>query len=200
MFTSAAVATLDVDMNLDPAMVRIMVSAAAYQSNRLARSLKLHGADREDVEQEVLLILVERHRYFDASRGPWTPFVHRIANQAVQQIADRLIRDRRLYAWEAPMSDGDDDDGFTDPLDQVGDPAVLTADDLCYCGAVVRFASTLPDDLVPVLEAALAGDGSFGDVQRESGLTSSEFHRRLRELRYRLITAGLVPRRLLTTR
>ncbi len=199
MFTSAAVA-FDIETSLDPAMVRVMVSAAAYQSRRLTRSLKLQGADREDVEQEVLLILVERHRYFDASRGPWTPFVHRIANQAVQQIADRLMRDRRLYAWEAPMSDGDDEHGNTDPLDQVGDPAVLTADDLCYCAAVVRFASTLPDDLVPVFEAALAGDGSFGDVQRDSGLTSSEFHRRLRELRYRLVTAGLAPRQLLTTR
>lgn len=195
-----AAATLDVDMNVDPAMIRIMVSAAAYQSRRLARSLKLQGADREDVEQEVLLILVERHRYFDASRGPWTPFVHRIANQAVQQIADRLMRDRRLYGWEAPAPDRDDENDNTDPLDRVGDPAALTTEDLCYCAAVVRFARTLPDDLVPVLEAALGGDGSFGDVQRESGLTSSEFHRRLRELRYRMVTAGLAPRHLLTTR
>jgi hypothetical protein len=39
-------------------------------------------------------------------------------------------------------------------------------------------------------------DGDLADAQRRSGLSASEFYRRLREVRYRLICEGLarVPR------
>lgn len=198
MIRSTALAC-DAEPQLDPAMVKVMVSAATYQSNRLTRSMRLQGAERDDVRQEVLLVLVERHRYFDAARGPWTPFVHRVANQAVQQIADRMMRDHRLCA-EPGHGDADVDERAADLLDQTCDPAALTPDDIHYCAALIRFAYTLPDELVPVFEAALCADGALGDAQRESGLTSSEFHRRLRELRYRLVTAGLAPRHLLPGR
>ena len=72
-----------------------MIAAARYQTGRLARSLRLSQAQREDAEQEILLILLERRRYFDATRGPWAAFAHRIARQGAQVIADQICLERR---------------------------------------------------------------------------------------------------------
>ena len=38
-------------------------------------------------------------------------------------------------------------------------------------------------------------DGDLAEAQRLTQLSSSEFHRRLRELRYRLVCLELAPRR-----
>ena len=73
-------------------------AAAAYQARRVARTLKLSRNDREDAEHEILLVLLERRRFFDPARGPWTPFAHRIARQAAQSVADSLVAARKLYA------------------------------------------------------------------------------------------------------
>ena len=64
---------------LSPAEIQVMRSAAAYQARRIARSMRLPPHAIEDAEQEILLAVVMRRRYFDASRGPWLPFVQRVA-------------------------------------------------------------------------------------------------------------------------
>ena len=50
------------------------------------------------------------------------------------------------------------------------------------------------------LEAALEAAGELAEAQRALGLSTSEFYRRIREIRYRLFTIGLVDRRSLLDR
>jgi hypothetical protein len=59
----------------------------------------------------------------------------------------------------------------------------------------ISFVATLPSELRIVAEASLQADGELTDAQRALGLSTSEFYRRLREIRYRLFTIGLVERR-----
>jgi hypothetical protein len=57
------------------------------------------------------------------------------------------------------------------------------------------FVSGLPVELRLVAEAAIIADGDLADAQRTLGLSTSEFYRRLREIRYRMFTICLVDRR-----
>ena len=58
--------------------------------------------------------------------------------------------------------------------------------------------TALPTDLLVVVDAVFAADGDIPEACRLTSLSSSEFHRRLRELRYRLVCLELAPRSWLT--
>ncbi len=185
--------------DLDGPMLRVMMAAAAYQARRIARTLRLSPDDRQDAEQQVLLALLERRRFFDMARGPWTPFVHRVARQAAQGIADGYADDRRRFnAWSNET--GEPDDGPGDVLESVVDPVAPTSDDIVYVQAMHRFMTTLPAELRLVAGLAMLADGEIAEAQRASGLSTSEFYRRLREIRYRLMAAGLADIRFLDSR
>lgn len=186
---------------LDERSLEIMIAAARYQTGRLARSLRLSQAQREDAEQEILLILLERRRYFDAARGPWTAFAHRIARQAAQVIADQICLERR----RAPLSFDHTiaaageagDEGANTLADTLCDPGALPDERALMSIAIEHFVSQLPPDLSFAAMFVLEADGDLAAAQRTSGLSTSEFYRRLREIRYRLVSIGLADRRAL---
>jgi DNA-directed RNA polymerase specialized sigma24 family protein len=177
---------------IDAMTLRTMMAAAAYQARRVARTLKLSPAEREDVEQEILLVLLERRRFFDPARGPWTPFAHRIARQAAQSVADALVAARKISAvsldqpWDAAL-----DRELGRLADAIADDAVPSEPDILYNMSFMGFLATLPPDLRCAADAALAADGDLADAQRTLGLSTTEFYRRLREVRYRLFSIGL---------
>ena len=182
--------------DLDAPRLRVMMAAAAYQARRIARTLRLSATDRQDAEQQVLLALLERRRFFDVARGPWTPFVHRVARQAAQGIADGYADDRRrLGAWSNET--GELDEGPGDVLESVIDSAVPSANDILYVQDLHRFMTTLPAELRLVAGLTMMAEGEIAEAQRASGLSTSEFYRRLREVRYRLMAAGLADIRFL---
>ena len=174
----------------------VMMTTAAAQSRRLARSLRLSSAEQEDAEQNILVMLIERWHYFDGSRGSNVAFAIRIGRQAAQVIADRIVS-----SWEQ-------DTLSLDAMPETADDAVglnlaeTLADDRTPSEAVLVEAIALRDVLVRlpadyglVAQSIREADGVVGDAQRLSQLSSSEFHRRLRELRYRLVSVELAPRR-----
>jgi len=184
--------------DLDGPTLHIMMAAAAYQARRIARTLRLSPTDRQDAEQQLLLALLERRRFFDVARGPWTPFLHRVARQAAQGIADGYAEDRRrLSAWSDETTDPDDDWDRDDVLESVIDPSAPSADDILYVQAMHRFMTTLPAELRSVAGLAITAEGEIAEAQRAAGLSTSEFYRRLREVRYRMMAAGLVDLRFL---
>jgi DNA-directed RNA polymerase specialized sigma24 family protein len=143
-----------------------------------------------------LLALLERRRFFDPARGLWPPFVHRIARQAAQSVADSLVAARKLYtSLEEPIAEASPESEATTLADTLQDPAAPAEEDIVDTVSLMSFVATLPSELRIVAEAALEADGELADAQRELGLSTSEFYRRLREIRYRLFTIGLVERR-----
>ena len=175
---------------IDAMTLRTMMAAAAYQARRVSRILKLSQVDREDVEQEILLVLLERRRFFDPARGAWTPFAHRIARQAAQSVADALVAARKTVSLDQPLEAASDDE-ITTMAYTVADDTAPTEADILDALSFLSFVATLPPELRCAADAALAADGDLADAQRALGLSTSEFYRRLREVRYRLVSIGL---------
>jgi DNA-directed RNA polymerase specialized sigma24 family protein len=168
------------------AMIETALDVAAYHARRLARTMRLSAADREDVQQEILITLLERWRYFDPARGSWRAFANRVARQAVQASADSLGAAHRR---EAPASADVEDRRPSDCCGSLADSALLQWD-------LERFVATLPPALAFVARLMVDEEGEAGMALQRSGLSSSEFFRRLDETRRRLWSLGLVRRRI----
>lgn len=184
----------------DPMMLRVMMAAAAYHARKVARTMRLSDVDREDAEQDILLVLLERRRFFDPARGAWSSFADRVARQAAQGVADEIGAARRVRGGSRDQPAGDDGNTTLGELidaDQspIGDPE----QDLQLPLALAAFIAGLPDELALVARMSLLEDGDLAEAQRHSGLSTSEFYRRLREVRYRLVCVGIVRHRFAAT-
>ena len=199
--TNTAIKQRSARPDIDPRDLDVMMVTAAAHARKLARSLRLSQTEREDAEQDILLMLLERWHYFDDARGSNIGFAIRIARQAAQVIADRVAAgwQKDLVSLEdpAPWQDWGTDDAVT-ISGQVGDEALPDEAALVSALSLRGFTATLPGDLLVVVEAVFAADGDMPAAQKISTLSSSEFHRRLRELRYRLVCLELAPRSWLT--
>ena len=183
--------TRSLEQQLDRRSLRIMMGAAAYHAGRLARTMALSETDREDVEQDILLALIERRRFFDPARGAWSSFADRVARQMVQVIADRIGRERRLRGETYDPAEG------SDPSirpDAVIEPPADPIEQAWLASALIRFVAVLPAELALVTVLSLHEDGDLAAAQQQSGLSSSEFYRRLREIRCRMICVGIARR------
>lgn len=183
---------------IDARTLRIMMASAAYHARKVARTMRLSKADREDVEQEILLVLLERRRFFDAARGAWSSFADRVARQAAQGVADQIGAERRIHGNSLDRPAGNEK---TITLGEVMEARQRIGPDvereLQLPLILADFVGELPDQLALVARLSLLEDGDIAQAQRRSGLSTSEFYRRLREIRYRLICLGIVQRRLI---
>lgn len=179
----------------DPRMLRVMMAAAAYHARKVARTMRLSDVDREDVEQDILLVLLERRRFFDLARGAWSSFTDRVARQAAQGVADEIGADRRVRGGSLDQPAGGDGSTTLGELiaDRLQGPD--TEQTLQLSLTLSSFVAELPDELALVARLSLLEDGDLAEAQRRSGLSTSEFYRRLREVRYRLVCLGIVRHR-----
>jgi len=176
----------------DPRILRVMMAAAAYHARKVARTMRLSDVDREDVEQDILLVLLERRRFFDPARGAWSSFADRVARQAAQGVADEIGAERRIRGGSLDQAAGSDGSTTLGELieDHLQGPDAEQALQLSL--ALARFVGELPDELALVARLSLLEDGDLAEAQRRSGLSTSEFYRRLREVRYRMVCLGIV--------
>ena len=184
---------------ISPRDIDVMMATAAAHARKLARSLKLSQAEREDAEQDILLILLERWHYFDDARGSNIAFAIRIARQALHAIAGRIIADREIAGLDIDFAqDVDDPSGEVEALtiaNTLPEDAAPTEAMILDAFALGRFLEGLPQDYALVAQAIRDQDGDLAEAQRFSALSTTEFYRRLRELRYRLVCLELAPRR-----
>jgi DNA-directed RNA polymerase specialized sigma24 family protein len=178
------------DPPLDRRALRIMMGTAAYHASRVARTMVLSETDREDVEQDILLALIERRRFFDPARGAWSYFADRVARQVTQAIADRIGHQRRLRGDVFDAADPDHEPAIS--RDAAIEPRSDPIEQAWLTSALARFCAVLPNELAIVTVLALREDGDLAEAQRQSGLSTSEFYRRLREIRCRMICVGIV--------
>jgi hypothetical protein len=184
---------------ISPRELAVIRATAAAQARRLSRSLRLSREAREDAEQDILVMLLERWHYYDGARGSSIAFAIRIARQAVHVIAGRIVADRGVEAagFDQAWNAGDHDGGHEalSVAETLADEAAPTETMIVDGIALREFLSLQPEDLALVACAIAGEDGDLAGAQRHSGLSSSEFYRRLRELRYRLVCLELAPRR-----
>ena len=191
--SDAAVIVVEPDSAIDERQLRVMMAAAAYHSRRVARTMRLGEAEREDAEQDIVVALLERRRFFDPSRGAWSSFADRVARQAAQGVADEIGADRR---GRAASLDALTDDDQTPALRDAMEAQYVSAPDFDLPLSIAQFVNGLPEELAHVAGLVLRAEGEIADAQRRSGLANSEFFRRLREIRVQLVLAELVRKRL----
>lgn len=166
----------------------VLRSAAAYQARRIARTMRVPTHAIEDIEQDILLAVLKRRRYFDPGRGPWVPFVHRVSVQAAQQVADEIAAERRLSGGSLDEPTGEDG---VSRADRLVDPTPL-ADPVVQLIAR-RVIDELPPRLQAIALAAIEAEGDYGEAGRAMGLAPASFHRGLAEVRLRLRCHGIRP-------
>lgn len=173
--------------------LRVMMAAAAYHARRVARTMRLSETEREDAEQDIVVALLERRRFFDPSRGAWSSFADRVARQAAQGVADQIGADLRV---RAASLDALNEDEQAPELRDAMEAQFVTAPDFDLPLSIAQFVNGLPEELAYVARLVLLVEGEIAEAQRRSGLANSEFFRRLREIRVQLVLAELVRKRL----
>ena len=181
---------------MDRDALRVMMSVAAYHARGVGRRLRLDPADQADVEQDILIALLQRRRYFDPARGAWSTFLNFIVREIADDIAAAIRTSRHRQGLSLESVAPTDHTGRDRPsvLDAIADPGSPHDERLLFALSLGRFIAALPPGHAPVAMLALEEDGDLAEAQRRSGLSSSEFYRRLREIRYRLVCDGFVRR------
>lgn len=193
MSDAAVIVAQQHDSAIDDRQLRVLMAAAAYHARRVARTMRLGEAEREDAEQDIVVALLERRRFFDPSRGAWSSFADRVARQAAQGVADEIGAVRRSCAASL---DALTDDEQTPALRDAIEAQFVLAPDFDLPFSIAQFVNGLPEELAYVARLVLLAEGEIAEAQRLSGLASSEFFRRLREIRVQLVLAELVRKRL----
>ena len=67
----------------DERQVRAALAAARCHAARFARRRRLAREDREDLTQDILLVILEAGQRYDVTRASWTTFVAVLARRAV---------------------------------------------------------------------------------------------------------------------
>ncbi len=67
----------------DHIQIRVALAAAHYHAARFTRQRRLATVDREDLAQDILLVILEAGPRFDATRASWATFVAMLARRAV---------------------------------------------------------------------------------------------------------------------
>lgn len=168
----------------NPDRIAASLAVAQRYARRGARRLHLSRSDRDDLQQDILLALLERSARFDPERARWDAFATLLARHVV---ADR-VRVRRAgvhpehvhldidafpVGASATQRDEVDHDLRLD-LDRV------SADMPAPCGQLLRLICSTTD---------------VADAQRQTGDSCAAFYRTIAELRCWLHAAGLRPTR-----
>lgn len=160
---------------LCPKRTQAALSLIDGRARRLARSWRLQPADREDARQTMILDVVARAQCFDPQRASWPAFVRVVSRHAACDFARTVISTEREELCDVDQFAG------CDPCAGLH----LKID-------LLKTVSLLPCE-AQRLVTMIADAHNITDAQKRSALPPATFYRALRDLRLRLIAAGLRP-------
>ena len=150
---------------IDPTVAAIVRRKAC----RLVGRAGLQPQDREDIEQQLVLHILEQLERFDPARGTWPAFVQCL----VERFGKNLVRSLRAAKRDSGPLAALPEEGPPGP----GQP--LAAETLELTEALAH----LPEDLRAVAELLLTR--TVAGTARALGVSRSTVHARVRELRSR---------------
>ena len=166
----------------DQEVLRIALRTAAHVAGKGARRLGLSRADREDLRQDILVVLIQRSRRYDPDRSAWSTFAALIARHVV---ADRAQAERQSDAPVFVPLEVDDFPVGCSITCQGADDPTLSLD-------LQRVAEELPQAPRSILRL-LSAAGDVADAQRASCQPCASFYRSLADLRLWLRASGMRP-------
>ncbi len=161
----------------DQTALAIAMCAANRRAGRLARQVRDPARDWDDHRQDILLDLLQRAHRFDPERGSWGAFVTVVTRHAALTLLAQHLRSAAIENISV--------DDLVDPAGHREAATLLSID-------VSAARRRLPPSLGEMLDA-IAEKGSVTGAQRACTQPAASFYRALRQLRLRLIAAGLKP-------
>ncbi len=176
------------------------MNAAATRTYRLATRYGLSSAEREDIEQSILLELLERYPQYDPAKGSMNTFTGLVSEHRAVELLHQLMRQRIRMAVFEPRDAANDPDFYSNVGDSTtGDNVVpLWADDrdlfkdsetVHGIHAALARMSQDQQDLFNLI-------GKHHDIPtaaKASGMSSATFYRRVDDLRMHLRMFGIRP-------
>ncbi len=162
--------------------LRVALAAAHHAPARGGRRLHLSGPDREDLRQDILLVMLERSPRFAPDRGAWSTFVGLLARHVV---ADRVRLARRASRPEFLSVDLDRFASGTSATQQDDTDPHLPLD-------LRRLCVELPPGPRRTLRL-LATAGDVAAARQASSQPCASFYRSLDDLRFWLSASGMRP-------
>ena len=173
------------------------VNAAAVNAWRVAQKIGLSVEDREDVEQEILLELLERESRYDPARGMPGTFTGVVAKNRAAELIQAIVRDRTHLLFGNPGEDAanEGEADWLDALVRQNDAGSLWGDttndhDEVDVTRDLDFATSLMDDEQWALFALLTEHQDLPDACVESGVSTATFYRRVADLQLHLRMFG----------
>ena len=172
------------------------LSAAATRTYRLAARFGLSSAEREDLQQDLILDLLEHESQFDPAKASVNTVTGMVSHHRAVELLDRLIKDRTRLTFCGEHGEAANDPCLTDPDPSSPGVIPLWADD----HDLFADSDTLHD-----LQTALTGlngdqralfdlleqHQEVADACLASTLSSATFYRRVAELKMHLRMFGL---------
>lgn len=184
------------NQTIDQTYLDAALAAAATRTYRLAARLGLPSADREDMQQELLLDLLERAPDFDPQRACANTYTGVVSQHRAVEVLDALMKDRARMCFfsggseaanDAQMGESDQnlDDTvvpmWADEKDLIGDHMALLDLDKAR-----KYMNDEQLDFFDLLDAHL----DLSSACKASGVSSATFYRRVNEMQMHLRMFG----------
>lgn len=172
------------------------LAAAATRTYRLAARLGLPSADREDMQQELLLDLLERAPGFDPQRASANTFTGVVSEHRAVEVLDALMKDRARMSFFSGDAEAANDPQMDEPGPDYDDNVVpmwaedrdLFSDSMALMD-LQKALAYMSDEQVAVFEL-LEAHQDLPSACKACGVSSATFYRRVAELQMHLRMFG----------
>jgi hypothetical protein len=179
-----------------PQYLESAMTAAKVRVAQVATRYGLSAAEREDMEQELLLELVKRRNRFDPSKGAAGTFTGMVTKNRVGELVHDLITDRMLFGG-APLAEAANDPQALDCIEDLVDQATCEgAQDLdlftdCMALHDLHVAISHMDGDQSALFDLLCKHADLPAACGASGMSSATFYRRVADIQMHLRMFGI---------
>ena len=170
-------------------------NAAATRTYRMAARFGLPAAEREDIQQELILDMLERAHQFDPAKGSAGTFTGMVSEHRATELLDKLMKDRQRLSFGSSTTAANDPD-FNEPGEGDDDNVVpiwaddrdLFADSMAFrdLETAVAFMNDDQNALFDILKAT----DDLPSACKASGMSSATFYRRIHDLQMHLRMFG----------
>jgi RNA polymerase sigma-70 factor (ECF subfamily) len=184
------------NQTIDQTYLDAALAAAATRTYRLAARLGLPSADREDMQQELLLDLLERAPGFDPQRACANTYTGVVSQHRAVEVLDALMKDRSRMCFFSGGSEAANDAQMGEPDQYLDDNVVpmwadetdLIADHMALLDLdkARKYMNDEQLEFFDLLHAHL----DLSTACKASGVSSATFYRRVNEMQMHLRMFG----------
>lgn len=173
-------------------------NAAATRTYQTAVRLRLSDAEREDMQQDLIVDLLERSHRFDASKGSANTFTGMVSEHKAYELMNKLIKDRQRLSFDKNAiaandaefnlsTDGDYD--YVSPMWTDDRDLFCDSEALHDVRAALACMSQSQLDLFNLIDC----HHDLPSAAAASGMATATFYRRIEDLRMHLRMFGIRP-------